>query len=971
MALGLVAFLMERLAGDYPPGLGPRLWIFGGGILASCSLDTALRRRLLPHPLEDPFAALLGGLLLVLGMLIAPSSLAGRLGAMIGAAGLGTLARRAFTARLRQSHAPAGETIRWLVLLVASLYLMAPYTSRSLVGGGDMLHYAKQFFDFRDQTKAGVFPVLVGQSCHAFNGDIHPLRTAPYLEYVGGLIDLATFRTLSICALLNLTILLHFVAAAFSAYGALVLLVPKNPWKALLLTLLFITSPGVLALIYGGDMVMSWMTLPWLVPYFAALVWLVREPDRTWAWFLPAVPLAALWLGHPPIALWAAAAGFPFAIVAFLAGRRDRSNILRMAGAAAAFALLAGYVFVSVFKLEIPRDPGVQQEVLRGSILSALQAGWSGFLHPVSSGGANLVADVQLSPGLWAVGLSGLVLLWRRQRRFALLFGGILFAAVALLLPLSGPVKWFWAHLPATVLTATDQWPMYRFYVLLSALVPVLVALALPGSSRRAQTIVLDLMLLGLAWSGWEARKFIARGWAVTSLPDVSARRLLPENTVLSLYSYGYYGHLPRYFSNGAVGPWTENRLLDIDMLEPVAKLASPGRAKAPGTVCRPIINTEYGGLFAPRVTLIPGRRYLVRLNSRGPIPRGVLQIRGRRLYREYALPASGEERAFGVGPGRKSEFCLWVTGSRTDQVEMRFIRDPSEPETRLNLDIEVGPLRPDSLPTEVRGVIPYRLVVRSGSESWVETPKIFLPGYAATINGRAAEIAASPDGLLMVRVPAGVSRIIVSYPGSPMLHIAFWTTAISWVLVLAWAILIVFAIEIPSLEIPILPTLGRLAYAGAAGVICILAGAAATRVLLSSGPSFQEKTVLSVQLPYGRQGANEPLCAIDTPRGRMLIFINYADLRHVRIGCASNEGCSNLSGLIPANYLARHRLEIERGSVPGFFSVRFDHRVVLSAGVPGGEAPRTRLILARNAVACPGVAPKFGGQIAAGPPRG
>ena len=87
-------------------------------------------------------------------------------------------------------------------------------------------------------------------------------------------------ETMGPYALQNLMIVLSFVAAAFSAYLCPLRLWPAQPWLCFLLALLALSSPGVLALAYGGDMVPSWLTLPYL-PICAYLLGRVAEDGIT------------------------------------------------------------------------------------------------------------------------------------------------------------------------------------------------------------------------------------------------------------------------------------------------------------------------------------------------------------------------------------------------------------------------------------------------------------------------------------------------------------------------------------------------------------------------------------------------------------------------------------------------------------------------------------------------------------------
>ena len=273
--------------------------------------------------------------------------------------------------------------MRWTWLTVAGLVLTLPYARPERVGAGDAQDYAEHLADFLEQTHHGVFPVLVGQSHYAFNGSFNPLRTAPYFEYVGGVLHLLTMGTMGPYALQNLMIVLSFIAAAFSAYLCLQRLWPAQGWLCCLLAVLALSSPGVLALAYGGDMVPSWLTLPYL-PICAYL--LGRSGGRRHHRAPPGDPghghgghLAGP-RAHRHVAFPDCDARARLSPGRFPSGNQGSRTQLALATADLVFAALAGYVFVSVAELRLPTLPLLTKVYYDGSVFETLREGWRGFL---------------------------------------------------------------------------------------------------------------------------------------------------------------------------------------------------------------------------------------------------------------------------------------------------------------------------------------------------------------------------------------------------------------------------------------------------------------------------------------------------------------------------------------------------------------------------------------------------------------
>jgi hypothetical protein len=83
-------------------------------------------------------------------------------------------------------------------------------------------------------------------------------------------------------------------------------------------------------------------------------------------------------------------------------------------------------------------------------------------------------------------------------------------------------------------------------------------------------------------------------------------------------------------------------------------------------------------------------------------------------------------------------------------------------------------------LPVRVDGWIPYKAAVRSPSNAWLETPRVFQTGYIATVNGQPAQVRESPDSLVSVAVPRGDSTVVLEYSPPAGLKALFWLSCLS-----------------------------------------------------------------------------------------------------------------------------------------------------------------------------------------------
>ena len=66
---------------------------------------------------------------------------------------------------------------------------------------------------------------------------------------------------------------------------------------------------------------------------------------------------------------------------------------------------------------------------------------------------------------------------------------------------------------------------------------------------------------------------------------------------------------------------------------------------------------------------------------------------------------------------------------------------DPTTPANTLG-DVTVAAFDPSAAPVEITSLVPLRAIVRTGEAAWVETPRLFVPGYQAYVDEKAVPTA-------------------------------------------------------------------------------------------------------------------------------------------------------------------------------------------------------------------------------------
>lgn len=685
-----------------------------------------------------------------------------------------------------QAARPGPEALRLLLVVGGAGWLMKGFLNRGIQGTGDALWYATMLADMVAQTRAHGFPVWSGQTTYQFNGAIYPLRVAPAFHHLGALLDLASGRTLTPISLQNLLIFLVGLGAALVTYFAAAVTLAERRWGAALLALLYLACPGVLGVAYNTDLYMSWMTVPFVPLAIFAVLRNFDAPRLPWTLFLAAA-LGLCWWGHSPIALWTTA-GVALVQAWGLARRPPgRDGWIALGAGAVLFLAIAAYPVGSV--LLYPPEPGVNaadfQRATAGNIAMFLRQVFPQVLEPVSWNGRAL-SDFQLGYTLWVLLLASVA--WGRGRlgRAGRAVLAVAVGIAILLTPFPGWHDGWWAIVPAFFRNTTGNWVMNRLYVLLAAATVVAATTLIAAAPARMHRWVVAFLAVGCAWSFAEAGKFSPLSRKQLTAWTTATALLRSENVMVTRFAYLVFPSLPPTFSDGVVAPELEFRLLDRVSLRPLAvgREAAAAQARLLGTYD---FTPDPGGdawlVIGDRLRLEAGKHYLLALD---PVPgaaaaTGVIQVKGPSFFREYSLPAYGGDQAFGTG-GEHSHFLpIWTSLPQGEEVRVIFVpQGMTVEQTNHFAQLRLEEYDATRLPVQVTGWTPYEAKVHAEIPAWLESPRAFQRGYAASVNGSPAEVRKSPFGLTMVAVPAGESEVVLQYVAPAGLRALFWISVLA-----------------------------------------------------------------------------------------------------------------------------------------------------------------------------------------------
>ena len=408
-------------------------------------------------------------------------------------------------------------------------------------------------------------------------------------------------------------------------------------------------------------------------------------------------------------------------------------------------------------------------------------------LLPVQAGGRAL-SDIQLGYGMLGLLLLGGGLAIRRGRRDARL----LLVPAAVLLILAVPVPLVTRFLcgmipdPLLDLLTTTLWP--RCLPVLAACAAFVGFLGTAGPGRPGPAWGrAAIMAAALLWSDHESEKFVRR-LQQRPLNTPEEIQAFHRSEIIKRYNFNFRQQpLSGYSTDGVVDYHLESRLLPADDPGgPARETLDWSGAQVVTLATRPEETAPLWLHLEPGITLAPGERKAVRFEFFERAYAGALILRGPGgFYREYALPESGlGPRGFGIAPERGKTLALWNTTRAPLPLELYFLQAAPPADGKPFGDfarVQITSYDPEKMAVRTTGLIPYRATITTATPAFLETPRLFLPGFVATLNGKDVPVTASPNHHAMIGLHRGQNDVELRYTGTPLLRGAFYLSAACW----------------------------------------------------------------------------------------------------------------------------------------------------------------------------------------------
>lgn len=696
------------------------------------------------------------------------------------------------------------EVLRLFVLIALTIYAYHPFFSASNIGGADARHYQYMLHDAIIQLENGFFPAYVGQSLFMPAGT--KIIIAPYYLLLGQLLNTLTFGALNTLLIQHLTIFVSAISAALIMYIAIRNVASLLRWQAVFLAFAYISSPGVMSLIFHLDMYFSFMSIPFIPMVFYGLM-RIQQKDDAFAYVMTGAALALVWLSHAPIAMWISILSLIFCLLLIALTRRNPSKFVALA---LLFILLCLWQFLPIFSLGLaPSDVQVWSDSISkvDYTLAQLLLPLPDAFLPLSQG-KNGLYFVQLGYPIWFVIALALITALRHSGTLLMRFMLVLIAIILLFLyPLPGIGRFLWSNSPAFILDITNIFPNQRLYVILAAAGCFVGALALQkfsGFKRYKINNLITIALTGLfIWNAYQVDFFIKHGNAVRSanesINDPKDSWSSPNN--MQFVGFGL-DSVSMQILQGSYNAQLKSRLLDSQM-NPIsaydneqfvinrclASTRTTNEVSSSGKISLPFEATLKEPIVITKLNLHPNIHYLLCVDMSTLHGDALFQLLDMQSREKASLEVP--YTATGQFIRRRIGIPFYFTGENKEMTGLAFdfrVWSREQPLVKL-YNVGVTSYDPANLPIVIESYTPYRAkVVAEPAHKYMEVTKLFTPGYVARVNGEESPIIESKRKTIIVPLKnSGLNKIELAYIGTPGIRASFYISAAAWCFVIVF----------------------------------------------------------------------------------------------------------------------------------------------------------------------------------------
>ncbi len=444
-----------------------------------------------------------------------------------------------------------------------------------------------------------------------------------------------------------------------------------------------------------------------------------------------------------------------------------------------------------------------------------------------------------------------------------------------------------------------------------------------------------------------------------------------------------FFGNTPAYFSDGPMDPILETRVLDARTLEVIADGTSRLGASSIRSEKAEIVGLS-DRVAQFKIPVRPWEAAILRFDFLGREPFAELQVTSRSMFGIYALPSGGGAKAFGARPGNSRAIEIRNDSDKADVVALTVVAAPSSteltPPNGVFARVSIEPETNAGHVIELVSLLPFHARVQIDRDAILETPRMDIPGYRASVNDHNIATVRTVDGLVGVPLHKGVSDVRLEYPGVPALRWAYGISGVAWLFLLASVLLAPGALHSQKMraffsgcEDCARRLLPRALLATGLGAALIVGAPWLWRRSLAPEAGLRRLTVM---LPLGKAGQNEPLVETGSTGAADVIYVSFLGGNRVSVGYDKWSLGALASEPFEVDFTQPQTIEVEMRSLSrrGFWghalptppgvSVRWNGHKVLSVKREPYPRAGSKVEIGRNPLGASSCSATFTGKI-------
>ena len=616
--------------------------------------------------------------------------------------------------------------------------------------------------------------------------------SAPLYYLAGIFLDLITFNRLNYIYIQHLIIIFGAIFSAIFMFYSLIKINPELKIEAALISILYITSPGLASLMFYMDSYYAFLAVTF-IPLVLISLFLINKVNSYKSYLLFSISLALTWMAHPPIALWTTIVSLPFVFFLIFESHK-RLKFFIFSGLIFIGLILWQLVAISNFSTLTPFS-AYEYTKLLNEIQTVLANSARESLYPLNTATKSYFW-FQLGYGLWVFLILGL-LIFIRKPKFNFFFLLIFSSLFLIILLMPNPIgTWIWHQLPKSIVTITNFYPNARIYSVLAALASFITFFVIDIISKKKSSLLLFLLkailVATVVWSTYQTTFLMNKAIQQTE-GHINMSWLNTDNMLYSFYGMNNDFLTDEFYSRSKI-PEFQVRLLDSIasdnvLLDNKLKLLQKCYEGKKFELREDTHNQNR----TPKHS-VPLSNFNLSSNSR------YLFCGKTKVNQNYVIYyIANDEIKLLHSSQIKNKDDIWqdvifpLSTNINDHINdngsipVVFSLTPADHSIAFLKDFHYTTFTKDDFDINILSLTPFTVsVISRTSKNTLEVIKPFQNGYTALVNGvKVIPLKSKRDTISIPLNTIGKSIVTLTYEGTRIMHYSYWISIITWIFAL------------------------------------------------------------------------------------------------------------------------------------------------------------------------------------------